>query len=63
MLLTNGRVHTMDPMGAVVDTLVVRDGRIVFCGRRGEVNAQEPIKDITPVLTMVGGQVVFRRDT
>jgi predicted amidohydrolase YtcJ len=38
MLLTNGRVYTLDARGSVVDTLVVRDGRIAFAGRRAEVN-------------------------
>ena len=28
MLLTNGRIHTMDAAGSVVDCLVVRDGRV-----------------------------------
>ncbi len=39
MLLTNGRVHTMDAAGTVVDSLVIRDGRVVFAGRRGAINA------------------------
>ncbi|HYB44253.1 MAG TPA: amidohydrolase [Candidatus Methylomirabilis sp.] len=42
MLLTNGRIYTMetaDTAGAVVDTLVLRDGRVAFAGRRGDVNA------------------------
>jgi len=38
MLLTNGRVYTLDARGSVVDTLVVRDGRVAFAGRRFEVN-------------------------
>jgi hypothetical protein len=38
MLLTNGRFYTMDVAGSIVDTLVVRDGRIVFAGRRAEVS-------------------------
>ncbi len=38
MLLTNGRIHTMDAAGSVVDCLVVRDGRVAFAGRRGDVN-------------------------
>ena len=36
MLLTNGRIYTMDTAARVVDTLVIRDGRVVFAGRRGE---------------------------
>ena len=48
MLLTNGRVHTMDAHGTAVDTLVVRDGRIAYAGRRSEVNAAagEPVVDL-----------------
>ena len=38
MLLTNGRIHTMDASGTVVDSLVVRDGRVAFAGRSGDVN-------------------------
>jgi predicted amidohydrolase YtcJ len=38
MLLTNGRIYTLDAADSVVDTLVVRDGRIVFAGRRAEAN-------------------------
>lgn len=38
MLLTNGRIRTMDAAGSVVDTLVLRDGRIAYAGRRQDVN-------------------------
>jgi predicted amidohydrolase YtcJ len=38
VLLTNGRIHTMDAAGSVVDSLVVRDGRVAFAGRRADVN-------------------------
>ena len=38
MLLTNGRIYTLDARGTIVDTLVVRDGRVAFGGRRAEVN-------------------------
>jgi predicted amidohydrolase YtcJ len=38
VLLTNGRIHTMDVSGTVVDSLVVREGRVAFTGRRGDVN-------------------------
>ena len=41
MLLTNGRFYTMDTAGTVVDTLVVRDGRVAFAGRRGDVNVPD----------------------
>ncbi len=48
MLLTNGRVYTLDAADTVVDTLVVRDGRIAFAGRRQDVNppAGEPVVDL-----------------
>src|SRR4030095_14069301 len=48
MLVTNARIYTMDARGSVADSLVVRDGRIVFCGRRADVNpaAGEPILDL-----------------
>ena len=39
MLLTNGRIHTMDAAGTVVDSLVIRDGRVVFAGRCADINA------------------------
>ncbi len=44
MLVTNGRIYTMGAAGAVVDTLVVRGGRVAFAGRRGDVSvpASEP---------------------
>jgi predicted amidohydrolase YtcJ len=38
VLLTNGRIHTMDAAGSVVDSLVVRDGRVAFAGRRADIN-------------------------
>jgi hypothetical protein len=40
MLLTNARVYTLasDSVGPVVDTLVIRDRRIAFAGRRADVN-------------------------
>ena len=48
MLLTNGRIYTLDACHTVVDTLVVRDGRIAFAGRRSEVNvpAAEGVMDL-----------------
>lgn len=48
MLLTNGRIHTMDAAGSVVDSVVIRDGRVAFAGRRGDVNpaAREPALDL-----------------
>jgi len=38
MLLTNARIHAMDPRGSIVDSLVIREGRVVFAGARGEIN-------------------------
>jgi hypothetical protein len=48
VLLTNGRIHTMDAAGSVVDSLVIRDGRVAFAGRRGDVNPapREPALDL-----------------
>jgi hypothetical protein len=48
MILTNGRIYTLDGHDTVVDTLVVREGRIAFAGRRGDVNppAGEPVRDL-----------------
>ena len=48
MLLINGRIHTMDAAGSVVDCLVVRDGRVAFAGRRRDVNPApgEPTLDL-----------------
>src|SRR3989442_10446659 len=48
MLLTNGRIYLMDAWDTVVDTLVVRDGRVAFAGRRVDVNvsAAEPTIDL-----------------
>ena len=38
MILSNGRIYTLGADDRVVDTLVVRAGRVVFAGRRGDVN-------------------------
>src|SRR5688500_13240993 len=48
MLLTNGRIYTLDTRGTVADTLVVRDGRVAFAGRRADVNpgVGEPVVDL-----------------
>jgi predicted amidohydrolase YtcJ len=48
MLLTNGRIHTMDAAGSVVDSLVIREGRVAFAGRRGDIHpaAREPTLDL-----------------
>lgn len=54
MLLTNGRIHTMDAVGSVVDSLVVREGRVVFAGRRGDISA-----DAREVVLDLGGRAVL----
>jgi predicted amidohydrolase YtcJ len=48
MLLSNGRIYTLDARDRVVDTLVVRAGRVVFAGRRADINvpAGEPEIDL-----------------
>jgi hypothetical protein len=52
MLLTNGRIYLLDGpddgIGSIVDTLVVREGRVLFAGRRADVNvpAREPTLDL-----------------
>src|SRR5262249_58953988 len=48
MLLTNARIHTMDPRGSVVDSLVIRGGRVAFAGACGDVNpaAGERVLDL-----------------
>jgi predicted amidohydrolase YtcJ len=38
MLLTNARIHTMDPRGSIVDSLVIREGRVAYAGAHGEIN-------------------------
>jgi predicted amidohydrolase YtcJ len=38
VLLTGGRIYTMDGDARIVDTLVIRDGRVAFAGRRADVN-------------------------
>ncbi len=38
MLLTNARIYTLDALGSIVDSLVVRDGRIAFTGYRRDIN-------------------------
>jgi hypothetical protein len=47
-VLTNGRIYTMDAAKPVVDTLVIRDGRVAFAGRRADtsVPASESVLDL-----------------
>ena len=65
MLLTNGRIYLMDAWDTVVDTLVVRHGRVAFAGRRSEVNVAgaEEIVDlggraVVPGLEVYEGMIV-----
>jgi predicted amidohydrolase YtcJ len=39
MILSNGRIYALDAHDRVVDTLVVRAGRVAFAGRRRDLNA------------------------
>src|SRR5205085_5567794 len=39
VLLTNGCIHVMDAESSIVDTVVIRGGRIAFAGRRGDISA------------------------
>ncbi len=54
MLLTNGRIYTMDRANTVVDTLVVRGGRIAFAGRRAEASVPDAEETID-----LGGRAVL----
>src|SRR5207247_1668773 len=53
VLLTNGRIYTLDASDAVVDTLVIRDGRVVFAGRRADANVSDAEETID-----LGGRAV-----
>ena len=48
MLITGGRIYTLDARNTVADSLVVRDGRVVFAGRCADVNlpAGERVLDL-----------------
>ena len=48
MLLTNARIYTMCSRGSIVDSLVIREGRVAFAGARGDVNpaAGERVLDL-----------------
>src|SRR5262245_23475177 len=48
VILTNGRIYTLDARDAVVEALAIREGRIAFAGRRAEINAaaDEEIGDL-----------------
>ena len=54
MLLTNARIYTLDAAGTIADTLVVRDGRIAFVGRRADVNP-----DVGEAVHDLGGRAVL----
>lgn len=64
MLLTNGRIYTLDEANPVVDTLVVRVGKLadlVVLSDDVFTCPESRIAHISPVLTLVGGQIVYRR--
>src|SRR5262245_21039274 len=48
VLLTNGRIYTLDAGNTVAESLVIRDGRVAFAGRRTDINpgAGEEIVDL-----------------
>jgi predicted amidohydrolase YtcJ len=54
MILSNGRIYTLDADDRVVDTLVVRAGRVVFAGRRADVNVPAGEREID-----LGGRAVL----
>ena len=54
MLLTNARIYTLDAAGTIADTLVVREGRIAFVGRRADVNP-----DVGEAVQDLGGRAVL----
>ena len=54
MILSNGRIYTLDGQDRVVDTLFVRAGRIAFAGRRRELNAPVGEREID-----LGGRAVL----
>jgi len=54
MILSNGRIYTLDGQDRVVDTLFVRAGRIAFVGRRRELNAPVGEREID-----LGGRAVL----
>jgi predicted amidohydrolase YtcJ len=53
MLFVNGRVYTSLEAGKRSDLVLLSDD--VFTCR------EDDLKDVTPVVTMVGGEVVFQR--
>src|SRR5499426_4333723 len=48
MRLTTARIYTMCSRGSIVDSLVIREGRVAFAGARGDVNpaAGERVLDL-----------------
>ena len=54
MILSNGRIYTLDADDRVVDTLVVQAGRVVFAGRRADVNVPAGEREID-----LGGRAVL----
>jgi len=54
VLLTNGRIHTMDAAGSVVDSVVIRGGRVAFTGRRADIDP-----DVGEATVDLGGRTVL----
>jgi predicted amidohydrolase YtcJ len=54
MLLSNGRIYTLDAQDRVVDSVVIRGGRVVFAGRRADVNPPAGEREID-----LGGRAVL----
>jgi len=54
IVLENGRIHTMDPAGSIVDALVIRDGRVAFVGRRTDI-----APPVGAEIVNLGGQAVY----
>jgi predicted amidohydrolase YtcJ len=54
MLLTNGRIYLMDTASTVADTLVIRDGRVAFAGRRADADVPDSEETVD-----LGGRAVL----
>src|SRR3989442_5588806 len=66
MILTNGRIYTIEARNRVVDPIVVGEGRVAFVGRRADVNAPaaEEVVDlegraVLPGLVDAHGHLVY----
>jgi hypothetical protein len=54
-IFTNGKIVTVDGRFTVAQALAIRGQRIVAVGSSADMD----IKDIRPLLTMVGGKAVY----